>query len=181
MSNCDKKFIYIVISKTDTALGKLIQKKLGVSYNHCSISLDESLENIFSFGRKELHNVFRAGFVRESKSDGFFAKHKGSYVAVLQIPVTEAQWQQTSECLAQFKQQGGQYKYSLLGLAYCYLGIPVKRKNKYFCSQFVAELLQQAGVHLFDKDESLVRPHDFLSLGAGQVVYKGEIGNYCAA
>lgn len=105
MSNGDKRFIYIVVSKTDTALGKLIQKKLGVSYNHCSVSLDESLENIFSFGRKELHNMFRAGFVRESKSEGFFAAHKYSYVAVLRIPVTEEQWWQVKECLAQFKKQ----------------------------------------------------------------------------
>lgn len=181
MVNDDKRFIYIVVSKTDTALGKLIQKKLGVSYNHCSVSLDESLENIFSFGRKELHNMFRAGFVRESKSEGFFAAHKYSYIAVLRIPVTEEQWWQVKKCLAQFKQQKNQYKYSVLGLAYCYLGIPVKRKNKYFYSQFAAELLQRSGIQLFDKDESLVRPHDFLGLESGQVVYKGEIRNYCVA
>lgn len=181
MVNDDKRFIYIVVSKTDTALGKLIQKKLGVSYNHCSVSLDESLENIFSFGRKELHNMFRAGFVRESKNEGFFAAHKYSYVAVLRIPVTEEQWWQVKECLAQFKKQKNQYKYSVLGLAYCYLGIPMKRKNKYFCSQFAAELLQRSGIQLFDKDESLVRPHDFLGLENGQVVYKGEIRNYCVA
>lgn len=181
MSNYDKKYIYIVISKTNTTLGKFIQRQLGVGYNHCSVSLDDSLEDIFSFGRKEIHNFFRAGFVRESISDGFFAVHKYSDVAVLQIPVTEEQWNQASEGITQFKQQKNQYKYSLLGLAYCYLGIPVKRKNKYFCSQFVAELLKQAGIELFDKEESLVRPHDFLSVGAGEVVYAGEIGNYCVA
>lgn len=181
MSEHNKKFIYIVISKTNTALGKCIQKKLGVNYNHCSISLDESLENIFSFGRKEIHNIFRAGFVKESKNDGFFGKYNNSNIVVLKVPVTETQWDQVNEFLGQFKKQRSQYKYSLLGLIYCYFGIPVKRKNKYFCSQFVAELLQQSGIQLFDKDESLVRPHDFLSLKAGQVVYMGEIGNYCAA
>lgn len=179
MSKLNKKFIYIIVSRTDTTLGKVIQKKLGVHYNHCSISLDESLENIFSFGRKELHNVFRAGFVRESKSEGFFAKHNSSDIVVLQIPVTETQWDQVNVFLAQFKKKRSQYKYSLLGLVYCYFGIPIKRKNKYFCSQFVAELLHQSGVRLFDKEESLVRPHDFLSLGAGQVVYTGKIGEYC--
>lgn len=181
MSKEDNYSIYIVVSQTNTVLGKLIQRQLGVRFNHCSVSLDDSLNHIFSFGRKELHNVFRAGFVRESKADGFFAEYKRSYIAVLQIPVTKKQWEQAKDCLLRFKQQGNQYKYSVLGLVYCYLGIPIKRKNKYFCSQFVAEFLRESGLCLFDKDESLICPHDFLKISIGEVIYTGEIGKYDVA
>lgn len=178
MSEKREKYIYIVVSKTDTALGKVIQRKLGVNYNHCSISLDESLENIYSFGRKELRNMFRAGFVMESKSNGFFKVHSGSDIAVLRIPVAETQWHNVADCVANFEEHKDIYKYNILGLIYCYLGIEVTRKDKYFCSQFVAEILELSGVSLFDKPETLVRPHDFLQLPQGMVIYRGAIGDY---
>ena len=178
MQNSNQKYIYIVVSKTNTLLGRLIRRNLGVNYNHCSVSLDDSLENIYSFGRKELWNVFRAGFVRESKSCGFFEKHGDSFISVMQIPVTDEQWQHARHIIMKFKKEPNIYKYSILGLIYCYCGIPIKRKNKYFCSQFVAELLQNSGINLFQKPESLVRPHDFLSLSDGRIIYTGTIGSY---
>ena len=40
MENINENYVYIMISKTNTVLGTMIQKSLGVSYNHCSITLD---------------------------------------------------------------------------------------------------------------------------------------------
>lgn len=181
MSGGQKRNIYIVVSKTDTVLGRLIQKKLGVEYNHCSISLDESLEDIYSFGRKELWNMFRAGFVKESKSEGFFKKYNNSDIAVMRVPVTQEQLQEIAINIARFQVHKELYSYNALGLIYCYLGINAKRKNKYFCSQFVAEVLEESGVWILNKPQNLVRPHDFLRVDNGQIIYTGEIGKYCSA
>lgn len=178
MSIKNETYIYIVVSRTNTTLGRLIQRKLGVAYNHCSISLDASLETIYSFGRKELRNIFRAGFVQESKSRGFFKEHNDSGIAVVRISVSVEEYEQIYKILKEFQSQQAQYKYSMLGLLYCYLGIPHKRKDKYFCSQFVAEVLLKAGLTLFKKPETLVRPHDFLSLNIGELIYRGQISNY---
>lgn len=176
-----KKNIYIIVSKTDTPLGKLIRLCLGVKYNHCSIALDESLEQFYSFGRKEIHDLFKAGFVRESKNQGFFKEHNDAYITVLKIPVTDRQWHSIAEEIAMFNKQKDDCKYSFLGLLFCYLGIPKKRKHKYFCSQFVAEVLEHANAKLLDKPPTLVRPHDFLNISQGDVIYKGAIGCYEAA
>ena len=94
MSIKNETYIYIVVSRTNTTLGRLIQRKLGVAYNHCSISLDASLETIYSFGRKELRNIFRAGFVQESKSRGFFKEHNDSGIAVVRISVSVEEYEQ---------------------------------------------------------------------------------------
>lgn len=174
-------YIYVVVSRTDTVLGRLIRRSLHVEYNHCSLALDGSLDTIYSFGRKELRSVFRAGFVTEGRADGFFGVHRRSDISVVRLPVTPAQLARLREAIAAFHLHRALYKYSLLGLWYCYLGIPKKRENRYFCSQFVAEVLSEAGLSLFDKPETLVRPHDFLALPGGTVVYRGEIGRYAAA
>ena len=81
----DHKHVYVVLSGTDTVLGRIIQKKLGVSYNHCSISLDEDLERIYSFGRKTYWHVFSSGFVKESKSSGFYKRFGSTRIIVLKI------------------------------------------------------------------------------------------------
>ena len=178
MGEHKQEYIYIMVSRTDTLLGKVIQRALGVSYNHCSIALDDSLESIYSFGRKELRNMFVAGFVQESKSNGFFAVHNESNIALLRLPVSSAEKARMCEIIASFQQRKKPCKYSLLGLMYCYWGIPVERENKYFCSQFVAQVLQRSGVEVFDKPASLIRPHDFLNIPSAEFVYTGTIGNY---
>lgn len=178
MSNTQEESIYIMLSRTNTLLGNMIRAGLGVSYNHCSLSLDESLETIYSFGRKELRNVFLAGFVQESKSNGFFRVHDTSDIVVIRMPVNPQEKERLCEIIADFQADKDLYGYSLLGLIYCYFGIPVKRKNKYFCSQFVTEVLQQAGIEVFDKPATLVRPHDFLDLPSTNYIYRGQIKNY---
>lgn len=178
MGKKKQEYIYIMVSRTNTMLGKVIQMALGVSYNHCSIALDDSLESIYSFGRKEIGNMFVAGFVQESKNSGFFAVHDKSNIALLRLSVSREEKMRIHEIISEFQQSKEPCKYSLLGLLYCYRGIPVERENKFFCSQFVAQVLQLAGVDVFDKPASLIRPHDFLEIPFAEFVYTGTIGSY---
>lgn len=172
------KNVYVILSGSDTVLGKIIQKKLGVGYNHCSISLDEDLEKFYSFGRKTYWHVFSSGFVRESKSSGFYKKFGNTQIIVLKIPVTDKQWRGIKRKIASFRAQQDVYRYSLVGLVYCELGMDIKRKNKYFCSQFVTEVLNSSGISLFDKPETLIKPHDYLKLTEPKIIYCGKIRNY---
>ena len=178
METRPQEFVYIMVSKTDTLLGMTIQKMLGVAYNHCSIALDDSLETIYSVGRKELWNMFAAGFVVESKSSGFFAAHYKADIVLLRIPVRHQEKYRLRQAIANYQRTA--CKYNLLGLVYCYRGIQKERENRLFCSQFVAEVLKQAEIHVLDKPSSLVRPHDFLSVPSAESIYIGKIGQYQA-
>ena len=179
METRTQEFVYIMVSKTDTLLGMMIQKMLGVAYNHCSISLDDSLEAIYSVGRKECWNMFDAGFVVESKNSGFFGAHNQSDIVLLRIPVSHQEKQQLHRTITDY--QKTTWKYNLLGLLYCYRGIQKDRENRLFCSQFVAQVLKQSGIDVLDKPASLVRPHDFLSVPSAESVYVGKIGQYQSA
>lgn len=170
--------LYIVLSKTNTVLGRVIRKYLGVEYNHCSISLDPSLEELYSFGRKRVHNFIDAGFVVEGKDHGFFKAYSNASISVLQWPVTKEEWQNVKQNIEKFKANKRVYKYNILGLISCSLEIPFSRKNEYFCSQFVADLLDKSGVYHFGKDPRLVKPHEFLELSNLTPTYTGKIGSY---
>lgn len=179
MGSFKTQYIYIIVSRTDTVLGRMIRRGLGVPFNHCSIATDLSLSCFYSIGRKGVYNPLRAGFVQESKDAGFFKLHSNAQIAVLRVAVTEAQLQALEAQLQTFQENAEQIKYSLFGLVYCYFGISAKRENKYFCSQFVAELLQSAGIELLQKPPTLTRPHDFLFLPEAESIYTGTFQNYC--
>lgn len=91
MLSATTHYVYIIVSRTDTVLGRLIRRGLGAPFNHCSITTDQSLSCFYSIGRKGIYNPLRAGFVCESKDAGFFKTHSNAQMAVLRVPVSEAQ------------------------------------------------------------------------------------------
>lgn len=63
------------------------------------------------------------------------------------------------ECVKEMERSHEQYKYNLSGL----FGVMLKKKNfernhAFFCSQFVARVLQLGGIKLCDKSANLVMP-----------------------
>lgn len=171
-------YLYIVLSKTKTVLGVAIRKYLGVEYNHSSIALDESLDKFYSFGRRRIHNFINAGFVVESKNRGFFKVYNDADISVLKFRVTKEEWERVREEISEFEVHDRSYKYNMLGLISCGLGRPFALKNSFFCSQFVADMLDKADVYHFGKDTRLVKPHEFLKIEGATVAYRGKIGNY---
>jgi len=180
MLNHSEHNLYIVLSKTNTVLGRAIRKYLRVEYNHSSISLDSSLEQLYSFGRKHVYNFASAGFVVEGKDHGFFKVYSNANISVLQWPVTEEEWKRVKLTIETFKDHNKDYKYNILGLISCSVDIPFSRKNQYFCSQFVADVLDKSGVYHFNKDTRLVKPHEFLTITNATTTYTGKIGSYLA-
>ena len=62
-----------------------------------------------------------------------------------------------------------------LGLAVAGLGIPHVRPVKYFCSQFVADVLERTGALTLPCHPSLIRPEDFARMPGFRVVYRGPL------
>ncbi|MNP71320.1 hypothetical protein D3C76_1676910 [compost metagenome] len=68
--------------------------------------------------------------------------------------------------------------YNLLGVLGITLKEPVEFSNSYFCSQFVAEILQRSGIKLWNKLPALVTPDDFRQSERLQLVYEGKLSEY---
>lgn len=60
------KQVYILLTGTDTWLGRMIQWYTKAPLNHASIAFDENLGELFSFGRKYENNPLVGGLVREN-------------------------------------------------------------------------------------------------------------------
>lgn len=185
----DKK-IQLVASYTDTIPGRIIRlraalqfwkKYSGADYSHISISTDAKLGEMMSFSRKEIKNPFNSGLVKEDIRKGMFAlKPDISKIAVMELKVTSEQYDKISKAMNSYWDNKEQYSYNFLGLITMLLyARGTNRKNKFFCSQWVATILQECGIDIFNgKSPKNITPFDFYGALKNSIVYEGLATDY---
>ncbi|MNJ58969.1 hypothetical protein D3C77_546280 [compost metagenome] len=77
-----------------------------------------------------------------------------------------------------FIRSRNKYLYNILGVVGIALKEPVEFSNSYFCSQFVAEILERSGIKLWDKLPALVTPDDFRKCSRLKLIYEGKLSEY---
>lgn len=172
----ENKRIYIVLTRTNTILSRLIGIIKNDEYTHASISLNKNLETMYSFGRKNKFNPFVGRFVKENLDEGIFGLQKKLKGLVLELKVTPEKYEKIEELLSEFIINSNYYKYNYLGLIYSLLNIEAYSIDSFLCSEFVYYILNECGVANLNKPRNLVRPVDLLKLN-GQVVFKGYLKN----
>jgi hypothetical protein len=170
-----EKQVYLLLSNTGSLLTKLIKLYTKKPYNHASLAFDSHLAEVYSFGRKTVRNPFIGGFVKEDVKAGLFIQ---ADCAIYSITVTEEQIQKMNHYLQEIEAQKKHYRYNFLGLFGVLFNKSIKRKNAFFCSQFVAFLLKESNIIDFDKPPSLITPHDLQNSSKFQFVYEGKLKNY---
>ena len=170
-----EKQVYILLTKTGSLLTKMIKLYTKKPYNHASIAFDRNLSEVYSFGRKTARNPFIGGFVMEDVRNGLF---KQADCALYSITVSDDQIQNMKHYLQDIEARKKQYRYNFLGLFGVMLNKPLKRKNAFFCSQFVAFVLMESAIMDFEKPLALIAPHDLQSVPAVQLVYEGKLKAY---
>ena len=91
------KKVYIILSYTGTWLAKVVRYYTKKEYSHVSISLDENLQRMYSFGRKNPYISFWGGFVHESTRYGTFKRFQQTKAVIYQIEITDEQYQKLSK------------------------------------------------------------------------------------
>jgi len=150
-------------------------------YVHASISLEEDLKTMYSFGRVYPDNPFSGGFAQESISGGVYSKYKNCECLVYRIQITEDQHAILVNEISKFIASRKSFKYNFLGLFAAALNIPFKRKKYYFCSQFVSELLIKINILNSPSVPELIRPTDLLSIGTKEEIFEGFTWQYRAS
>lgn len=172
------KPIYIVLSQTKTYPARAIRLYTHEPYAHASISFDEDLEEMYSFARRGIYNPFNAGFIREYIDKGVFGRYRSTECSIFRLCITEQQYIRLRGVIDTFKQNEDIYSYNYLGLIGAAFNIPICSKHRYFCSQFVAYVLEQSNIHIFQKNYALVKPRDIRVNPHLDSVYKGRLSLY---
>lgn len=172
------KEIFLVLTRTGTWLSKTIGYFTQDEYTHLSISFDDSLKYMYSFGRTNPSNPFSGGFVVENINTGVFKMFPNSKCLIYKIPVNTQQLNKLKTGINTFLLNKYSYKYSVLGLVGIQLNYPVERTHYYFCSQFVFKLLKEANICIGDINASLSKPTDIFKLKNLDFYYEGYVRDY---
>lgn len=170
----DKK-IYILLTDTGTLFTRMIKLYTKQPLNHASIAFDQELKELYSFGRKYQSIPFIGGFVKENIHSRLFRQAK---CAVYSCSVSDEQFSGLQDSISSVEQNQKDYKYNLLGLLGVMMNKDFERKNAYFCSQFVATILKESGISVFEKPAALITPQDLSEEKRFVLEYKGELQAY---
>jgi hypothetical protein len=171
------KHLYVVLSRSATALSKMIRVLKGDEYTHAALALDARLEYMFSFGRRWARNPFVGCFKRERLSDAFYRPYAELPGVVIEIPVSEAQYANAIALLESFLLDGHSYGYNYFGLASSLWGWSHAADRSFFCSEFVYHVLHEIGICNLGKPRGLVCPQDLMGV-QGRVVFRGNLKEY---
>ena len=171
----ETKNVYILLTHTGSLLSNMIKLYTKEPYSHVSISFDENLKEVYSFGRKKPRNPLIAGFIMEDIQKGTYSIFTETTYALYSFSVDEEQYERLRSCISTFESKKDKSSYNLLGLVGIILGHPVNRTNSYFCSQFIAHLFERSGIEIFDKPFGLVTPRDFRTSGSLNLLKSGKL------
>lgn len=174
----EPKYIYLVLSSSSSFPAKIIKFFTKNQLNHSSISLDDSLHNMYSFGRIKMWNAFHGGFVLEDKDKGFYQKFTDTYIHLYRFPVNAEVFEKTKEYLSQCAKEKDTFKYNMLGAMLSKFDIPLARCKQYFCSEFVAITFKECGIRDIKRNVHTYHPYFFLELEDKELIYSGMLANY---
>lgn len=172
------KNIYIVVSQTGTILSLIMRALTHAEYCHASISLDERLEEMYSFGRVNPYNPFLGGYVRESPDYGTFRRFKRSRGVLLKFTVDDEKYDQIKQRLEHMYTHKDQYGYNYIGLCLATFKKNHTSPYRFYCSEFVHYIFSEYMVYDKTLLPESVRPIDFYNAFGDRTVYKGMISDF---
>lgn len=167
------KKIYILLMHTNTIPSKLVKFFTRYEYSHVAMSLDKECYTTYSFGRRNLYNIFNGGLSIQKKDGAFFNKFNKTVCKIYELEVTEKQYLDVKNLLIDMEANIDSYKYDFLGMFSRFFKIPITFKHRFVCSYFVAYVLEKANIYKFDKETCFVIPKNFESIKGLREIYKG--------
>lgn len=170
----EKFYLYIVLTRTNTVMSRLIQILKNDAYTHASISLDKELNYMYSFGRRNMYNPFIGRFRKEDINEGVYKLCEALPGAIIEVEVSKQQYQKAKIILDHFISNSHLYKYNYNGLVHSMLNKPACNDYSFLCSEFVYYILKESGIADLKISRNLVRPQSLLNI-KGRIIYKGDL------
>lgn len=169
-----KYYLYIVLIRTNTVLSNMIKLLKKDEYTHAAISLDENIEYMYSFGRKDAYNPFIGRFKQEHINRGIYRFHRYLPGIVIKVGVSKEQYDKAKFLLDDFILNSDMYKYNYKGLLYSLVEKSSYQDDRFLCSEFVYHILYESYIVDFKVSRNLVRPQNLLDI-KGEVIYEGNL------
>lgn len=135
-----QRYLYVMLSRTETGMGKMIRYFTSGEYNHVSLTLDHSFGHFVSFARYRMDVPLAGGYVREP-SRRLLSTGKRLQVRIFRLPISE---EDTCQLEALFKLASNRKSgliYNSFGAFFSTMHIPCPVPGAYTCLDFAGVIL----------------------------------------
>ena len=175
----DKFPVYVIITWTNTAFGKVISAVTDCRYSHVAMSLDSSLKKLYSFNLVNHTGQKLGGFSIETLK-GYLKDYQNSLMCVYTIFLDKIKFETLKKNIDWFINNVKKTHYSFINILAFGLHLPLQLSNMMVCSQFVDTMLKKIGVNVTNKRSSQVSAASFYKSDSEYLYkcYEGEIQKY---
>lgn len=162
--------LLIVLTKLPDLGSRLIGLMTKSRYTHASIALEEDPSSFYSFTLK--------GF-RIEHPKGLLSKNHAPFPCrIYAIDVPENIYQRAKRIIGTFTANKEKYHYSVAGIILAMFHIPLSISRQFYCSHFVADILERSGAMNLQKRSCLYMPCDLQRLNGLSLCFSGTIQGY---
>ena len=88
MKNKNNDYIYIVLVKALTGLGKFARRFSKYEYTHIAVCINKNIDDFITFSRKKHYTPFNSGFMHETLDCYAFGNNEKIKLKIFKLPVT---------------------------------------------------------------------------------------------
>lgn len=162
-----RRKLYVLLTQFPGLDAKAMRCYTRFPYTHASVGLEEDLNTFYSFVNK--------GFIVEDIARYNKPGRAPFPCALYELEVPQTIYDAVKRMLQNFVKDRSCLRYDTLGLFLSLVRIPNRRQGRYFCSQFVAEVLQRSNAAKLKKNTSLYLPKDLHRLQSLKMVFQGDL------
>lgn len=166
----DSRKIFVLLTQFPGFDSKALRWWTQFPYSHVSLGLDEDMNTFYSFVVK--------GFIVEDIARYNKPGRMPFPCELYALEVSEGTYQAVKRNILTFVNNRSQLSYTRMGLILTLANIPWKLKNRYICSQFVAQMLQRCTAAKLCKDSTLYLPEDFHRLKGLRMIFRGDLKQF---
>lgn len=162
-----KRKLFILLTQFPGLDAKAMRCWTRFPYTHASIGLEEDLNTFYSFVVK--------GFIVEDISRYNKPGRPPFPCALYELEVSPVVYQKAKQMIQKFISNRANLRYSYMGLLLSLIHIPSHQQGHYFCSHFVAELLQRCNARRLHKRSTLYLPKDLQRISGVKMIFQGDL------
>lgn len=145
-----QEYVYIVLIKALTGLGKVGRKITKYEYTHIALCRDEKLDDFITFSRKKHYSPFDSGYMHETRDCYIFGNNEKVKVKVFKLPVKNENLDKINTYIRTIEEDS-EYIFNL----YSMLTMPIIHGFRIFkahnCMSFIGKIISLSEVVSMDK------------------------------
>lgn len=141
MKNKNNDYIYIVLVKALTGLGKFARRFSKYEYTHIAVCMNKNIDDFITFSRKKHYTPFNSGFMHETLDCYAFGNNEKIKLKIFKLPVTI----ENKKIIEQYIKKvanDNEYIFNLYSMATMSLFHGFRIYKAHNCMSFVSKILK---------------------------------------